>query len=135
MARAQMYRNAMETPSRDVIKAAPKVLLHDHLDGGMRPETVIELAAEHGYTGLPTTDRDDLASWFTEGANRRDLPLYLETFEHIVAVTQTKDGLERMAVECAEDLADDGVVYAEVRFAPEQHLATGPDLWTKSWMP
>lgn len=91
----------------------------------MRPSTVIELAAENGYTGLPTTDPDDLGRWFIEGANRRDLPLYLETFDHTVGVTQTKDALERTAAECAEDLANDGVVYAEVRFAPEQHLTQG----------
>jgi adenosine deaminase len=115
----------METPSAGVIRAAPKVLLHDHLDGGMRPKSVIELAAEQGYTGLPTTDPDELASWFTRGADRRNLVLYLETFAHTVGVTQTKDGLQRAAAECAEDLANDGVVYAEIRFAPELHIESG----------
>ncbi|MEZ5340074.1 MAG: adenosine deaminase family protein [Acidimicrobiales bacterium] len=114
--------------SNDQIRSAPKVLLHDHLDGGMRPRSVIELAAECGYNDLPTTDAAELAQWFTRGADRRNLELYLETFAHTVAVTQTKDGLERAAAECAEDLDDDGVVYAEVRFAPELHTSRGLSL-------
>lgn len=112
----------------ELIRSAPKVLLHDHLDGGMRPSTVIELAAECGYSDLPTTDPDDLATWFTRGADRRNLELYLETFAHTVGVTQTKDGLQRAAAECAEDLDDDGVVYAEIRFAPELHTGRGLSL-------
>jgi adenosine deaminase len=111
-------------PSLDQVRRAPKVLLHDHLDGGLRPTTVIELAREMGHT-LPTTDAGELARWFTEGAYRHDLDLYLETFEHTTGVMQTKDALQRVAAECAEDLADDGVVYAEVRFAPEQHIQGG----------
>jgi adenosine deaminase len=111
-------------PSLDQVRRAPKVLLHDHLDGGLRPTTVIELAREVGHT-LPTTDAGELARWFTEGAYRHDLDLYLETFEHTTGVMQTKDALQRVAAECAEDLADDGVVYAEVRFAPEQHIQGG----------
>ncbi len=107
------------------IRSAPKVLLHDHLDGGMRPQTVIELAQEQGYEGLPTTDPTDLARWFTRGADRRNLELYLETFAHTVGVTQTKDGLVRAAAEAAEDMAADGIVYAEVRFAPELHTEQG----------
>ena len=110
------------------IRSAPKVLLHDHLDGGLRPSTVIELAAEHGYADLPTTDAHDLATWMVRGANRLDLELYLETFAHTVGVMQTRDALERVAAECAEDLADDGVVYAEVRFAPELHVNAGLSL-------
>lgn len=110
---------------RDTIVKAPKVLLHDHLDGGMRPLTVIELAAETGYDGLPTTDPDDLATWVRRGADRNKLELYLETFAHTVGVTQTADSLERAAHEAAVDLADDGIVYAEVRFAPEQHMEKG----------
>jgi adenosine deaminase len=101
------------------IRRAPKVLLHDHLDGGLRPRTVIELAAEAGYRELPTTDPDELARWFTLGADRKALELYLEGFRHTVAVMQTRDALERVAAECVEDLATDGVVYAEVRMAPE----------------
>jgi adenosine deaminase len=112
-------------PSPEQIRSAPKVLLHDHLDGGLRPETVIELAAEHGYQGLPTTDVGDLREWFERGANRHDLALYLETFAHTVGVMQTRDALVRVAAECAEDLAADGVVYAEVRFAPELHVEQG----------
>jgi adenosine deaminase len=108
-----------ERPTPEGIRRAPKVLLHDHLDGGLRPATVVELAADLGYEGLPTTDAGELAAWFTAGANRRDLDLYLETFEHTVAVLQTADALERVAAECVEDLAADGVVYAEVRMAPE----------------
>jgi adenosine deaminase len=114
-----------QLPTLEQLRLAPKVLLHDHLDGGLRPATVIELAAEHGYRGLPTTDPDDLAAWFTEGAARRDLVLYLETFDHTVGVMQHRDALVRVAQECAEDLAADGIVYAEVRFAPEQHLQAG----------
>ena len=98
---------------------APKVLLHDHLDGGLRPATVIELATEIGYRELPTTDPDELAAWFTSGAARKSLELYLEGFRHTVAVMQTRDAIERVAAECVEDLAADGIVYAEVRMAPE----------------
>ncbi len=115
----------MDRATADLIVKAPKVLLHDHLDGGMRPSTVIELAQEQGYKDLPTTDPDELATWFTRGADRRNLELYLETFAHTVGVTQTKDGLIRAAAEAAEDLDNDGVVYAEVRFAPEQHISQG----------
>jgi adenosine deaminase len=113
----------MEPRSRgltlDVARQAPKVLLHDHLDGGLRPRTVIELAAEGGYRGLPTTDPDQLADWFARGADRKALELYLEGFRHTVAVMQSHDAIERVATECVEDLADDGVVYAEIRMAPE----------------
>ncbi len=112
-------------PTPDQIAAAPKVLLHDHLDGGLRPETVIELADTTGYTNLPTTDPDELKSWMRRGADRKDLVLYLETFAHTVGVMQTPDALHRTARECAEDLAADGVVYAEVRFAPELHTEQG----------
>jgi adenosine deaminase len=101
------------------------VLLHDHLDGGVRATTVAELAREHGYAGLPTYDVDELARWFVEGANRRSLELYLQGFDHTIAVMQTKDALQRVAAECATDLAADGVVYAEVRFAPELHVRDG----------
>jgi adenosine deaminase len=112
----------------DLIRRAPKVLLHDHLDGGLRPSTVIELASEFGYHGLPTTDVDDLSTWFNRGAKRNDLVLYLETFAHTVGVMQHRDAIERVAAECARDLADDGVVYAEVRFAPELHIEAGLSL-------
>jgi adenosine deaminase len=108
-----------------MIRRAPKVLLHDHLDGGVRPATVIELAQEFGYTKLPTTDVDDLSTWFNRGAKRNDLVLYLETFAHTVGVMQHREAIERVAAECAHDLAADGVVYAEVRFAPELHIEQG----------
>mgnify|MGYP003346684383 CR=1 FL=1 len=107
----------MTEPSR--FTKHPKALLHDHLDGGLRPRTVVELASEFGYRGLPTTDVDDLAKWFHRGAKRNDLVLYLETFAHTVGVMQDRDAIERVSFECARDLADDGVVYAEVRMAPE----------------
>ncbi len=122
-----MASPSVDTDSRTTsqIRQAPKVLLHDHLDGSMRPTTVIELAREQGYDKLPTTDPDDLAKWFTRGADRRNLELYLETFAHTVGVTQTRDGLMRAAAESAEDMVADGIVYAEVRFAPELHTAGG----------
>lgn len=104
---------------RALLERIPKVLLHDHLDGGLRPATVVELAREYGYDQLPTTDVDDLATWFNRGAKRNDLVLYLETFAHTVGVMQHRDAIERVAYECARDLAADGVVYAEVRMAPE----------------
>jgi len=112
-------------PDLETIGKAPKVLLHDHLDGGLRPATVIDLAAESRYRALPTTDPEALAEWFHRGADRKSLELYLEGFDHILAVLQTKDALMRAAAECAEDLAADNVVYAEIRIAPEQHLEGG----------
>ncbi|HEX6401143.1 MAG TPA: adenosine deaminase [Actinomycetota bacterium] len=115
-------------PTLEEIRRVPKVLLHDHLDGGLRPATIVELAEQNGYTDLPTKDPDELTGWMTRGASRKDLVLYLETFAHTVGVMQTPDALQRVARECAEDLAADGVVYAEVRFAPEQHLEQGLSL-------
>jgi adenosine deaminase len=112
-------------PTRGEIARAPKVVLHDHLDGGLRPATIVELADAEGYDALPSRDPDALAAWFTRGASRRDLLLYLETFAHTVGVMQTPDSLARVARECAHDLAADGVVYAEVRFAPELHVGRG----------
>jgi len=109
----------------ETIRAAPKVLLHDHLDGGLRPATVIELARDCGYTALPTTDPGELEAWFRRGADRKSLVLYLEGFDHTVGVMQTREALERVAAECAEDLAADGIVYAEIRFAPELHIEQG----------
>src|ERR687883_811928 len=113
------------TPSSDQIRRAPKVLLHDHLDGGLRPGTIVELARETGYSHLPETDPDKLGVWFREAADSGSLERYLETFSHTVGVMQTREALVRVARECAEDLAADGVVYAEVRYAPEQHLEQG----------
>jgi adenosine deaminase len=112
------------TVSRELVARAPKVLLHDHLDGGLRPATVAELAAAAGHE-LPATEADGLRRWFEDSANSGSLERYLETFDHTVAVMQTAENLRRVARECVLDLADDGVVYAEVRYAPEQHLAEG----------
>ena len=106
-------------PTTEQIKRLPKALLHDHLDGGLRPETIIELANEIGYQSLPTQDPVKLADWFEESCNSGSLVRYLETFEHAIAVMQTKEAIIRVARECALDLARDGVVYAEVRGAPE----------------
>ncbi len=113
------------SPTLDEIRTAPKVLLHDHLDGGLRPGTVIDLARQIGYDRLPSRDEAEVARWLQRGANRGHLNLYLDAFQHTVAVMQTKEALTRVAAECAEDLAADGVVYAEVRFAPELHVAGG----------
>jgi len=112
----------------DTIRLAPKALLHDHLDGGLRPASVIDLAREFGYRNLPTEDVDELATWFRRGADRKSLELYLETFEHTVGVMQDRDAIIRVAAECAEDLAADGVVYAEVRYAPELSTHKGMTL-------
>ena len=117
----------MDIDSDNVVRA-PKVLLHDHLDGGLRPGTIVELARENGYADLPTTDPEELRQVISRGANRNDLVLYLETFARTVAVMQTREALERVAAECAEDLADDGIVYAEIRFAPELHIEAGLSL-------
>jgi adenosine deaminase len=111
--------------SPDSLRRAPKVLLHDHLDGGVRPATVIDLADRIGYRHLPSDDVDKLAAWFRDACSSGSLERYLETFVHTVAVMQTAEGIARVAQECAEDLADDGVVYAEVRWAPEQHTDRG----------
>jgi adenosine deaminase len=111
-------------PTYDEIRRAPKALLHDHLDGGLRPATVAELAAEVGHQ-LPVDDPAELGGWFTAAADSGSLERYLETFAHTVGVMQTAAALHRVAAECALDLAGDGVVYAEVRFAPEQHLTKG----------
>jgi adenosine deaminase len=109
----------------DEIKAVPKVLLHDHLDGGLRPQTVLDLARETGYRDLPADNAEELAKRLTEGASRGHLEVYLDAFRHTVGVMQTRDALYRVAYESAQDLAADGVVYAEVRFAPELHTANG----------
>ncbi len=115
-------------PTHDQVHRAPKVLLHDHLDGGLRPTTVAELAAEVGHE-LPVADAvrnpAALGRWFAESADSGSLVRYLETFDHTVGVMQTGAALTRVARECVEDLAADGVVYAEVRYAPEQHVANG----------
>ncbi|MEW2487096.1 adenosine deaminase [Streptomyces sp. NPDC048411] len=120
-----MMSPTLHVPGTDQIRRAPKVLLHDHLDGGLRPGTIVDLARDAGYEALPETEPDKLGIWFREAADSGSLERYLETFAHTCAVMQTREGLFRVAAECAEDLAADGVVYAEVRYAPEQHLESG----------
>jgi adenosine deaminase len=117
----------MSEPIAVQVRRAPKVLLHDHLDGGLRPETIVDLAAGAGHR-LPAEDPESLRRWFEESADSGSLERYLETFDHTVAVMQTADQLRRVARECVLDLAADGVVYAEVRYAPEQHLRAGLEL-------
>jgi adenosine deaminase len=114
-------------PSRADIVRAPKVLLHDHLDGGLRPQTILDLAESAGHA-LPAGDAESLGRWFAESADSGSLVRYLETFDHTVAVMQTEAAIERVARECVADLAADGVVYAEIRYAPEQHVSAGLSL-------
>jgi adenosine deaminase len=113
------------TLTLDMIRQAPKALLHDHLDGGLRPATVLDIAGQVGYDGLPATDVEALAAWFRTASTSGSLERYLEPFSHTVAVMQTPEALYRVAYECVEDLAEDSVVYAEVRFAPELHIGRG----------
>jgi adenosine deaminase len=110
---------------KELLRSLPKVLLHEHLDGVLRPRTVIELARDAGYAGLPTADPAALAQWFYRGANQGSLAKYLEGFTHTIAVMQTEEALERVAYEQAEDLSNDGVVYFETRFAPIFHTQKG----------
>jgi adenosine deaminase len=119
-----MPDSAEGTVTHELVARAPKVLLHDHLDGGLRPGTVVELAAQAGHE-LPAGDADGLRRWFEDSADSGSLERYLETFTHTVAVMQTAEQLRRVARECVLDLAEDGVVYAEIRYAPEQHLRQG----------
>ena len=114
-----------KTPKSDQIKRVPKALLHDHLDGGLRPETIIEIAQQIGYKKLPTDDPKKLTDWFEESCNSHSLVRYLETFSHTIAVMQSKEAIIRVSRECAIDLARDGVVYAEVRGAPELFTEQG----------
>jgi adenosine deaminase len=107
------------------LQTVPKVLLHDHLDGGLRPQTVVDLALENGYNKLPTMDPGELEAWFHRGARRGSLPLYLKGFAHTCGVMQTEDALERVAYEMMEDMYRDGVVYVETRFAPVFHTDKG----------
>jgi hypothetical protein len=107
----------------ETLRAAPKVLLHDHLDGGLRPATIVEIARDQGYRDLPTTDPAELGAWFHASAASGSLSLYLRGFAHTIAVMQTEEAIERVAHECGEDLARDGVVYAE----------TGMELRRQRW--
>jgi adenosine deaminase len=108
----------------EALQAFPKVSLHDHLDGSLRPQTIIELAADIGHP-LPADSAYDLGQWFAESANSGSLERYLETFDHTIAVMQTAPNLHRVAREFVADLAADGVIYGETRWAPEQHLRDG----------
>ena len=120
-----MPSEALTRPARSTVQRAPKVLLHEHLDGGLRPETVLELAERCGSRGLPEREPEPLARWFAAGADRGSLALYLEGFRHTIAVLQSAEALERVAFEFVEDMARDNVVYAEVRFAPHFHTQGG----------
>ena len=111
--------------TEQIIRSVPKVLLHDHLDGGLRPQTVIELAKDLKYHKLPTKDSEELHNWFHIGANKGNLVEYLQGFEHTCAVMQTKDALTRVAYEMLEDMKNDGVCYVETRFAPIFHTSKG----------
>jgi len=108
-----------------ILPKLPKVLLHEHLDGVLRPQTVVELAKDEGYKNLPTHDPEALAEWFHQGANQGSLAKYLEGFTHTIAVMQTEEALERVAYEQAAELSKDGVVYFETRFAPVFHTQKG----------
>src|SRR4029453_2062392 len=133
--RARRYRchvNTIPTEYRlegdgTSIQSLPKISLHDHLDGGLRPQTLIELADEIGVE-VPAADAEGLATWFTDQANAGSLVEYLKTFDLTTAVMQTRTGLQRVAREFVQDLASDGVIYGEIRWAPEQHLARGLSL-------
>jgi adenosine deaminase len=106
------------------INALPKVSLHDHLDGGLRPQTIVELGAEIGLD-LPTSDAAELGDWFAQKSDSGSLVEYLKTFDVTTAVMQTREGLARVAREFVQDLGSDGVVYGEIRWAPEQHVSKG----------
>ena len=111
--------------THEIINSVPKVLLHDHLDGGLRASTIIDLAKDIKYHKLPTNDPEELQNWFFEGANKGSLVEFLRGFEHTCAVMQTKEALERTAYEMIEDMAKDGVCFVETRFAPVLHLEKG----------
>ena len=111
------------------MKSLPKVLLHDHLDGGLRPETIIEIADEIGYTNLPTNKPTELADWYQEACDSGSLVRYLETFDHTIAVMQREQDMIRVAKEAVIDLANDGVIYAEIRVAPSRVHAQSPPFW------
>jgi adenosine deaminase len=111
--------------TKEFLRTVPKVLLHDHLDGGVRAKTVIELARDQKYKKLPTSDPGELERWFQRGAQRGSLPLFLEGFEHTCGVMQTEEALEQVSYEMMEDMKKDGVVYVETRFAPLFHTDKG----------
>jgi len=106
------------------LRALPKVSLHDHLDGGVRPQTILEIADEAGVAA-PAGDAKALSRWFTAQSETGSLVEYLKSFDLVVSVMQTEQALTRITREFVTDLAADGVIYGEVRWAPEQHLAAG----------
>ncbi|MCW5944220.1 MAG: hypothetical protein KIT06_00405, partial [Cryobacterium sp.] len=109
------------------LRELPKVSLHDHLDGGLRPQTIVEIATELGID-LPADNAADLGAWFGAEMANGSLVEYLKRFAVTISVMQTKDGLARVAREFVEDLHADGVIYGEIRWAPEQHLSRGLSL-------
>jgi len=115
-------------PGTDVtVESLPKISLHDHLDGGLRPSTVVELAAAGGIE-IPCATAEELNAWVRSNADSGNLVDYLATFAVTLSVMQTAANLERIAREFVEDLIADGVVYAEIRWAPELHLEQGLDM-------
>ncbi|MBP7542619.1 MAG: adenosine deaminase, partial [Ignavibacteriaceae bacterium] len=120
-----MFKKRFFLTIEEIIKTVPKVLLHEHLDGTLRPETIIELAREINYDKLPTEDPVELKNWFHRGANKGNLVEYLQGFEHTCAVMQTREALKRVAFEMMEDMYNDGVCYIEIRFAPIFHTLKG----------
>jgi len=120
-----VFKKRFLLTTEEIIKTVPKVLLHEHLDGTLRPETIIELARETGYDKLPTQDPVELRNWFHRGANKGNLVEYLQGFEHTCAVMQTREALTRVAFEMIEDMYNDGVCYVEIRFAPIFHTLKG----------
>lgn len=106
------------------LRRMPKAELHVHLDGSLRPGTMIELAAAAGIT-LPTSDPVELKKYMLVD-DARDLEAYLKRFDHTIALLQTPEAIERVAEEMVHDAAADGLRYLEVRYCPE--LSTGRDL-------
>ena len=109
---------------KDWVKTVPKAVLHDHLDGGLRVETLIELANEQGYQNLPSNNQDELKKWIQPKPDK-SLAINLEAWDHTIEVMQDQDSIYRVTMEALEDLSNDGVVYAELRFAPLVHTFKG----------
>ena len=86
----------------------PKAVLHDHLDGGLRVATLLELSQQQNYNNLPTNDEESLLKWIQPKPDM-SLALNLEAWEHTIAVMQDENSLYRVTMEALEDLANDGV--------------------------
>jgi len=110
-----------------ILKAVPKVELHDHLDGGLRPLTILELASRYGIP-LQADTPEGIAAWFHRGADRKSLSAYLEGFAVTVSILQHREALERAAREAIIDRAEENIVYVEMRFAPSLHTLKGLNL-------